>query len=491
MLIGIDIGSSAVKAALVAPGDGVLATEQAPIALHSDHPGWAEADPDQWWAAVCAIVPRLLADAGVGAEAVAGVAVAGMVPAVVAQDASGRPLRRAILQNDARAASELDALSADLADLDLLGLTGSALTQQSVAPTLRWLRDHEPDLFADTATVTGSYDWLARALGAEPHVERNWAIESGLFALNGRRLDPVLESAGASPDLVPDVCEPGTVVGAVSAAAAAATGLRAGTPIVVGGADHVSSAYGAGLLTAGDWLVKLGGAGDILVVSDGPLVDARLYLDAHPAGGWLPNGCMATSGSLIRWLGRITAADPETLDAEAAATEPGAGGLVCLPYFLGEKSPLHDPSLRGAFTGLHLGHERGHLHRAALEAVAYGFRHHTDVFAERGLALGEARVTNGGSRSTLWKQILADVLGVPLHPVLRHPGACLGAAVAAGVATGAVSGWDAIAPLVSLGQPIEPRPHYRARYDELYAVYRELEPTLRPISHRLARRSQP
>jgi xylulokinase len=318
-------------------------------------------------------------------------------------------------------------------------------------------------------------------------LERNWAIESGLFALDGTPLDEVLDRAGVAEQLLPPVRAPGTVVGDVSADAAAESGLRAGTPIVVGGADHVSSAYGAGLLDAGDWLVKLGGAGDILVVSARPLLDERLYLDAHPAGSWLPNGCMATSGSLVRWLAGVTGgAALAELDAEAEEAPPGAGGIVCLPYFLGEKSPLHDPALRGAFVGLHLGHTRAHVYRAALEAVAYGFRHHVEVFAERGVALAQARVTNGGSHSRLWKQILADVLGAPLAPVLDHPGAALGAALAAGVGAGTVDGWKAITPLVRLGEPIEPREELRARYEELYAVYRELEPALRPISHRLA-----
>lgn len=408
-------------------------------------------------------------------------------PGRAAAESRREPQRRAILQNDARAGVEVAELAERLADIDLLGLTGSALTQQSVAPTLRWLQRYEPDLFSDTATVTGSYDWLARRLGAEPHVERNWAIESGLFGLDGVPLTEVLERAEIPPELLPEVRPPGALVGHVNARAAAQTGLRRDTAVIVGGADHVSSAYGAGLLEAGDWLVKLGGAGDILVVSDVPLVDARLYLDAHPAGGWLPNGCMATSGSLVRWLQRVSGGVPlEQLDAEAAATPPGAGGIVCLPYFLGEKSPLHDPALRGAFVGLHLGHERGHLHRAALEAVAYGFRHHVEVFGERGTPLTRARVTNGGSHSTLWKQILADVLGVELWPVLDHPGASLGAALAAGVGTEQVAGWEAIRPLVKLGEPIAPDPANRERYDELYAVYRELGPRLRPASHRLA-----
>jgi xylulokinase len=487
MLLGVDIGSSAVKASLVDPDEGLLSTAQADVDLISRHPGWAEADPAEWWRAVCGLVPRLLQQGRREAGEIEAVASAGMVPAVIALDARGNPLRSAILQNDARATREIKELEQLLEGVDLLGLTGSALTQQSVAPTLRWLRRNEPDLFHDTATIAGSYDWLAQRLGAEAHVEQNWAIESGLFTLDGELLQEVLERTETSSDLLPGVRHAGYVVGEVSAQAASDTGLRAGTPVVVGGADHVSSAYGAGLLRAGDWLVKLGGAGDILVVCEAPLVDERLYLDAHPAGSWLPNGCMATSGSVVRWLERIAGdASLEELDAEAVLTPPGAGGIVCLPYFLGEKSPYHDPALRGAFVGLHLGSSRGDLFRSVLEAVAYGFRHHVDVFAERGVALGQARVTNGGSRSSLWKQILADVLGVELSPVLDHSGASFAAAITAGVGAGSVSGWDAIGPLVKLDDPIVPRPEHSARYDELYAIYRELGPVLRPLSHRLA-----
>jgi xylulokinase len=486
MLLGIDIGSSAVKAALVDPDQGVLSTAQAGVALESRQPGWAEADPDEWWQAICGLVGTLLAQGDRDAGEIDAVAAAGMVPAVLALDGSGQPLRRAILQNDARATREIEELSTALEGIDLLRLTGSVLSQQSVAPTLRWLRRYEPDLFNDTTMVTGSYDWVARRLGAEPHVEQNWAIESGLFTLEGEPFSEALERTDTPAELFPAVKMPGTVVGEVSTEAAAETGLRPGTPVVVGGADHVSSAYGAGLLAEGDWLVKLGGAGDILLVSRTPLVDERLYLDAHPTGLWLPNGCMASSGSLVRWLQAITGVSLTDLDREAAATPPGSGGIVCLPYFLGEKSPLHDPELRGALVGLHLGHSRGELFRSVLEAVAYGFRHHMDVFVELGLPLGRARVTNGGARSTLWKQILADVLGVELSPVIAHPGASFAAAMAAGVGIGAVADWDSIEPLIQLAPPIEPDRDQRVRYDELYAIYRELEPTLRPISHRLA-----
>jgi xylulokinase len=261
----------------------------------------------------------------------------------------------------------------------------------------------------------------------------------------------------------------------------------AGTPIYVGGADHVLSAYGAGLVSNGDCLVKLGGAGDILAVSDEFFIDKRLYLDAHPiAGKWLPNGCMATSGSLLRWeqnlLGGI---DLATLDAEANNSTPGA--LLTLPYFLGEKSPLHDPDLRGVIAGLHLGTTRGDLHRSFLEAIAYGFKQHFEVFTERKLAINNPRVTNGGSRSRLWREILADILGRSLTSIINHPGASFGAAIAAGMGSGAITDWSYVEGALEQGEIIDPNPANKDRYLERYSAYLELQMETTKISHKLAR----
>lgn len=491
LTLGIDIGSTSTKVVLADPATGVLAQASAPVDLRSAHPGWAEADPAVWWRNVRNLVPAVLAEAGVTAVEVAAVAATGMVPAVVVVDKSLSPLRPAILQNDARATSEIAELAAALPDVDFTAVTGSALTQQSVAPTLRWLARHEPSVWADTVFVLGSYDWLAAALGAAPRAERNWALESGLYALSdGSLLERLLSAAGIDPAVLPPVSLPGAVAGEVSAEAAAQTGLAAGIPVVTGGADHVLSAYAAGLARPGDWLVKLGGAGDILAVTEEALVDPRLYLDAHPRDGlWLPNGCMATSGSLIRWFASVSGDAPvSTLETGAASADPAS--LICLPYFLGEKSPLHDPDLRGAFLGLHLGHTRGDLYRAILEAIGYGFRQHAEILAERGVRLrGAARVSNGGSRSLVWKQILADVIGVPLEPVLDHPGAALGAALAAAVGTGLLADWSAAGPLVTIGAPVEPDPALTARYTEAYQIYRDAGDALTGISHRLARRN--
>jgi xylulokinase len=495
LLLGIDLGTTGTKVVVVDPGVGVIGSATLPCTLSSRHPGWAEADTEQWWSNVCAAVPTALASAAASGADISAVASSGMVPAVIPLDIDGSVLRPAILQSDARASREIDELTTALPpEAELVARTGSALTQQSVAPTGLWLQRREPEVWARTATLAGSYDWLARRLGARPHIEHNWAIESGLFELSGDVAHDILAAAGMSGSLLPPVERPGTVVGEVSQAAAEATGLRASTPIVVGGADHVLSAYAAGLSEAGDWLVKLGGAGDVLVVTDEEFVDARLYLDAHPNPGmWMPNGCMATSGSLLRWLQATVSGDGPAialaqLDDEAEGRDPVS--LVMLPYFLGEKSPLHDPLLRGAVVGLHLGTTRGDLHRAALEAIAYGFRQHVDVFAERGVELKAARVTNGGSKSTLWKGILASVLQRPLVPVLDHPGASSGAAFAAGIGIGTIPDWTAVNALVRLGDPIDPDPSHVDTYNEGYEMFQQMTAGLAPISHRLALRGR-
>jgi xylulokinase len=489
--IGVDIGTTGTKTVLVDITQGRIAGQASrDTSLYADAPGQAEADPAQWLNNVHEGIRAVLAESGVAPQHVGALATTGMVPAVVAIDGSGIAVRRALLQNDARATRQIEVLKRALDGDEVLAATGSAITQQSVAPTALWLRENEPETWSRTAYLVGSYDWVLMAMGAAPHVELNWAIESGLGTVDGTPYEPMFTAAGLDTGLVPSVLPPGAQAGELSADAAAATGLPAGLPLVVGGADHVLSAYAAGVNNAGDWLVKLGGAGDILAASDRPVTDARLYLDAHPVSGrWLPNGCMATSGSLIRWFQTLSGGiDLVALDGEAETRSPAE--VLCLPYFLGEKSPLHDPDLRGAFVGLDLAHTRADMYRSVLEAIAFGFKHHTEVFDSIGVPLRRAMVTNGGSRSVLWKQILADVLNTPLSPIIGHPGASLGAAVVAAVGIGLLDDWDSTDRFRTLGDPVTPDPRHVDRYAEAYTEWRTLGDVLTPVSHRIARNAR-
>jgi len=307
--------------------------------------------------------------------------------------------------------------------------------------------------------------------------------------LDGNLAGPVLLAADLPAALCPPRRHPGDRLGEVRGQGLQ-TSLKEGTPIFAGGADHVLAAYSAGLAEPGDWLIKLGGAGDVLVVSDHRVLDKRWYLDEHPVHGlWLPNGCMATSGGLLRWAQELFGgASLEELDKEAGVAEPAL--LVSLPYFLGEKSPLHDPDLRGAIVGLHLAQGRGDVFRSFMEAVAYGFRQHLDIFSEAGLMIAAGRVSNGGSRSLLWKQIIADVVGRQLSPVLDHGGAAHGAAIVAAVGAGYLSSFTDASRFVRLGEPIVPNGEYAEAYAEGYGIYLELQKTLAPAAHRLAARSR-
>jgi xylulokinase len=265
-------------------------------------------------------------------------------------------------------------------------------------------------------------------------------------------------------------------------------GLATGTPVVAGSADHIASAFSAGLKEPGDLLVKLGGAGDILYCIDQMIVDQRLFLDYHVAPGkYLLNGCMATSGSLLKWFRQnlSTEASFSVLDKEASEVSAGSQGLILLPYFLGEKTPIHDPLARGVWLGLTLSHSRAHMFRSLLEGVAYGFKHHLAVLADRGLSVTKARVTNGGARSDLWKQITADVLGLPLEHVAHHPGSSLGAAFIAGMGVGIFQNWEEIDNFIEIDTVVQPDPVNHERYNRLFKIYLDLYTSLKDTFPRL------
>jgi xylulokinase len=485
-VIGIDIGTTGTKVIVFEPDRGVVAQGTLPTALIATGAGMSEADPRQWWENLRKLIPEVLHTAGVGANEVAAIATSGMVPAVLLLDREGRVLRNAILQNDVRAAAFVERTQRALAGEDVLQNTGAAVTQQSVGPKLSWIQANEPDVWSRTATVCGSYDWILIALGAERHVEANWALESGLFRLDGSTYEPAVAAADAAR-MVPPRRSSGEIVGRLASGPASELGLVSGTPLVVGGADHVLSAYGAGLTKPGDWLVKLGGAGDIMVVTDEVMVDERLYLDEHPVDGlWLPNGCMATSGSLIRWFQRLTGLeDLKELDRQAALRAPAQ--VLTLPYFLGEKSPHHDPSLRGVIAGLRLDHDPVDIYRSVLEAIAFGFLDHVEIFQERGIALGEPAITNGGSTSVLWKQIHADVLGFPVHSLTAHPGASLAAGYIASATVSAASTADDIGAYVNRSSTYYPDQARHEQYREAHELWKGLLADTRGTMHRLAR----
>jgi xylulokinase len=491
-VIGLDIGTTSTIGILIELPSRKVALASRPVTLHHPHPGWAEEDPQQWWDNVCALVPQLLRDSGVAATQVRAVGVAGMLPAVVLLDHQHRLLRPSIQQSDGRCADQVQQMRAQLDPEAFVQRTGNGINQQLVACKMRWLQQHEPQVVERVACVFGSYDYIAWRLTGQRHVEHNWALEAGFIDLaTGQLSEELIGLAGLDASQVPPLARSHDVIGSVSAQAAAATGLPAGIPVIAGVADHVGSAYAAGVNEPGDMLIKLGGAGDVLMATAQARPDARMFLDNHVVPGlFMPNGCMACSGSLLNWFAQHFggAADRPgqrsrhaSLDLLAERVEPGSEGVLALPYFLGEKTPVHDPLARGTFTGLSLSHGLGHVWRALLESVAFGMRHHAEVFTEMGMPPTRLLASDGGSGSTVWLQIMADVLQRPITRLNGHPGSCLGAAWVAAMGAGLATDWAGVSAFVSQADPVQPRAQFAATYDECYARYRALYQALKPL----------
>ncbi|HEX3984034.1 MAG TPA: FGGY family carbohydrate kinase, partial [Acidisoma sp.] len=411
-VIGIDIGTTSTIGILIDLPGRIVSVVARPVDLVSLHPGWAEEDPEQWWRNTCAITRELLAAEPSLADSVVAIGVAGMVPAMVMLDREGEAIRRSIQQSDARATAEVEALIVEVDNASFLHRTGNGVTQQIVATKLRWLAKHEPATFGRIATLFGSYDFINWKLTGERRLEHNWALEAGFVDLaDGRVADDLVALGGISPKLLPPIAESHAVIGHVTAQAARETGLPFRLPVVAGAADHIASAYAAGVVAEGDVLLKFGGAGDVLIAVDRAIPDRRIFLDRHVIPGhFMPNGCMAATGSMLNWIiggfasGAVAGVvHPHAfLDSLAAQIAPGSEGLFVLPYFLGEKSPIQDPLARGTISGLSLNHTAAHLWRAALEGVGYAFLHHLEVFRELGYPVRRLLVSDGGSRSRVW-----------------------------------------------------------------------------------------
>jgi xylulokinase len=494
-LLGIDVGTTSTKAIVIDRDGHRRADASRPVTLTSRQATWAEEDPQEWWRNVVALVPELLAQAQIHPQEIAAVGACGMVPALVLLDERGAALRPSIQQNDARAAAEIDEQRRQTDPAEILSRTGSAITQQSIGPKLLWLRRHEPGVFRRAAHVLGSYDYIVFRLTGSFSAERNWALESGLYDLQNQDWDDrLLVLAGIERSWLGSLHAPAEIAGSVTTEAARETGIPAGTPVVAGCADHIASAFSAGLCNPGDLLVKLGGAGDILFCLDQAVTDPRLFLDYHVIPGkYLINGCMAASGSLIRWFRDQFApgVDYSALDARAADLPAGSDGLILLPYFLGEKTPLNDPQARGTLVGLTLSHTQAHVYRAVLEGIAYGFRHHLAVLAEHGWTPARVRLTNGGAHSLLWRQVTADVLGLPLEPVADHPGSSLGAAFVAGMGCGIFQDWAEIDRLIAVQPATQPNLENHARYEKLFPLYREVYERLKDVYPQISQAVEP
>ena len=481
-ILGIDIGTTAAKLILISADGRIVCESNQSHDLISLHRNWAEERAEDWWQNVIDGIADLKARAPEAMADIACIGCSGMVPAIVLLDGEGNVLRNTIQQNDSRCTDQIAELTERIDQKELYARTGGTTNQQHILPRLLWVKQNEPDVWAKVRTVMGSYDYILYKLSGVRSLELNWAAESGCFDIREKEwITDQIELCGMDPAILPKVNEPAEIAAETSAEAAELLGIPAGIPIIGGSADHVASTLAAGIIDEGDLLIKFGGAGDILYCTEELKTSEKLFFDYHDVPDkYLLNGCMASSGSLVKWftsgiLG--CTADRDTLkmlDAEAEKLPAASDGLVVLPYFLGEKTPIFDPSARGIFFGLTLSHTRAHMFRAIMESVVYGFRHHVDVLRDMGYEPRQIIASDGGAKSPLWCQISADILGADIKAYPSHPGSALGVAFVAGMAVGLFDDWGQIREYLDDFRIYHPDPKNVEIYNKAYAVYRSL-----------------
>ncbi|HEY2218252.1 MAG TPA: xylulokinase [Gaiellaceae bacterium] len=455
-LVGIDVGTTAVKAVALSRDGRVLGVAEEEYPLSLPQPGWAEQDPEDWWRAT----ERALAALGVER---ASIGLTGQMHGLVLLDAADRVLRPAILWNDQRTSAECEEIEEAVGRERLLELTGNRALTGFTAPKLLWVRKHEPEVWARARQVLLPKDYVRLRLTGERVIDAAEASGTLLFDVAGRRWsEEVCDALGIPLDWLPPVRESSDVGGA---------------------GDQQAGAVGVGAVRPGILSVALGTSGVVLAPLEHyrPEPEGRLHVFCHALPGtWEAMGVMLSAAGSLRWLRDVLGGDYVRLTAEAEEWGPGVDGLTFLPYLQGERTPHADPFARGAFAGLSLSHDRGALVRAVLEGVAYGLRDSLELLRGLGVHAETARASGGGARSDLWLRIVASVLGIPIERTAVEEGAAYGAALLGAVAAGEFADVEeAVGACVRVRDAVEPDPGWQAVYEERYPRFRALYPALR------------
>ncbi|GCE20610.1 xylulokinase [Dictyobacter kobayashii] len=507
-LLGIDLGTTGVKAALFAVEDGhVIADAFFEYPLFHPHPGWAEQNPSDWWEATISAIRLCLkegASKGAAAEDVRGLGLSGQMHGVVLLDSNQHVLRPCIIWADQRSDAQCRWITEKVGASNLIQYVSNPALTGFSAPKLLWVRDNEPEIFAQARTMLLPKDYIRYRLTGVLAMEISDAAGTCLLDVkHGNWSQEVLAALELNPSLLPPVVPADAASGSITAEVAGLTGLRAGTPVAGGGADNACGAVGNGVVEPGLALVSVGTSGIVLAHSNSPQVDTsgpvpRVHTFNHAVpDAWYLMGVTQGAGLSFRWLRdniglperaleRWTGIDPyELLAKEAESIPAGSEGLIFLPYLQGERTPHLDAYARGGWIGLTASHDRRHLVRSVLEGVAFSLKDCYAIIQEQGLQLNQVRATGGGAKSPLWRQIIADVLGVELVVTNASEGPAFGAALLAGVAGGAYSTvQEACARTVQVVQRTAPDTALAPAYEQAYEVYKALYPALKPIISR-------
>lgn len=486
-VVGIDVSTTATKALVMDEGGEVLAAGSSSYDYDVPRPMWTEQHPRLWWDATISALRNVLQRSSVSPLEIEAVGLTGQMHGAVLLDTDGEVIRPAILWNDQRTAAECDQIRDRVGRDRLIAVTGNDALTGFTAPKLLWVANNEPENWARVATILLPKDYVRFRLTGARALDVAGGSGTILFDLAARTWSAeVLDALDIDQTMCPPVFEGPHVTGRISADAAAATGLAEGTPVVAGGGDQSANAVGLGVIEEGIVALSLGTSGVVFATSDGPVVDpeSRVQAFCHAVPDrWHMMGVMLSAAGSLRWF-RDTVApkvDFEDLVAGAAEVSPGSDGLLFLPYLSGERTPHPDPRARGAFVGLTVSHDLRHMTRAVLEGVAFGLRDGLSLMVESGVPMpATVRASGGGTKSGLWRQILADVLGAGVDTTTSEEGAAYGAGLLASVGGGlyesAAAAVGAIVKVVPGTQPTADS----VTYQEIYQRYRALYPALKP-----------
>ena len=499
-LIGIDLGTSAVKVMLFEPSTAKpVTTTGLEYPVSRPAPERAEQDPEDWWQASIQGVRAVTQE--IEKAAVAAISFSGQMHGTVLMGKGGQVLGPALIWADQRSSQAVERMIREIGDRELLQRTGTLPAVGFQGPSLLWIQEQAPEIFRRVEKVLLPKDYLRYRMVGELGTDFSDAAGTGLFDVQGQSwAGDIIQALGLPSQIFPAAIPSTTVVGKLSKSAAVKMGLTAGIPVVAGCADQPAQALGSGLIDPGRASVTLGSGGQVFIplqaASSGAAeafkTDPRLHVFNHavPDRNYVL-GAILSAGLSLRWLRDLLGLgnDPKAyqrLSREAAAVPPGAEGLIFLPYLAGERAPHRNPRARGAFIGLTAFHQRGHLARAVMEGVAFALRQVLELSRELGGQANQVIASGGGSQSRTWRKIQADIYGLPLRQTLLPEKSALGAALLAGLGVGVYPDFsEACRQVIGYGPEMAPDPQLAAFYESTYSHFLELYPRLKDDFHRL------
>jgi xylulokinase len=498
VFLGVDVGTSGVKACAIDGRGRTVASASAPLRVSAPRPGWAEQDPAAWWTATVRVVKRVVATTRQQRATIEAIGLSGQMHTSVFLDRANQVIRPALLWCDGRTTAQCRAIAAAVSADELRTWVSNPPLEGFTLPKILWLRDEEPAAFRRLAKVLLPKDYIRFLLTGSMASEPSDASGTLLFDVaHGRWSEEMARAVGLSTDLLPAVGGSAEILGRLTAAVARTTGLAEGTPVVGGGADNACGAIGVGAVRPGSVVVSWGTSGTVLSPTEEPVVDpamrAHTFCHAVP-GTWYVMGVMLSAGAAFAWHARELARELVNnkknaknagllLNAEAATIPIGAMGLTFLPYLQGERTPHRDADARGALVGLSLAHTRAHVTRAVLESIGFGLRDCQEIIVELGLPVAELLFTGGGAEAPFIRQLEADISGKRVIRVEQKEGPAFGAALLAAVGAGAFASVPAaVARTVKRGATTRPRAAAHRAYAEPYRRFQALYQSLRSLS---------